>query len=231
MGSVVESVLTGVPSWTVYLLVFVLPFVECSLFVGFLFPGETALLLGGVLASRGEVDVVTLCVLATLGAVLGDSIGYLVGRRFGPSLQRSRLGRVVGERRWRVAEAFLRRRGGPAVFLGRFTALLRALVPSAAGMAHLPYRSFLLWNAVGGLVWANGSVLAGYAAGSSYTRVEGYLGRGALALTGLVVLAAVVVHVVRRRGGHRTLVEQALDVDEMHADDVDGPATSAPSGR
>ena len=225
MGEVVQDVLVAVPSWTVYLLVFLLPFVECSLFVGFVFPGETALLLGGVLASGAlpggsTVDVVALCVLATLGAVLGDSVGYAVGRRYGPAVQRSRMGRAVGEQRWRTAEAFLRRRGGPAVFLGRFTALLRALVPSAAGMSHLPFRTFLLWNAVGGLVWANGAVLAGYLAGASYERVEGYLGKGALVLTGVLVLAAVAWHLVRRRRGHGTLAEEVLEVE---------PATSGPS--
>lgn len=223
VGEIVQNVLVAVPPWTVYLLVFLLPFVECSLFVGFVFPGETALLLGGVLASGAlpagaRVDVVALCALATAGAVLGDSVGYLVGRRYGPAVQRSRLGLAVGEQRWRTAEEFLRRRGGPAVFLGRFTALLRALVPSAAGMARLPFRTFLLWNAVGGLVWANGSVLAGYLAGASYARVEHYLGRGALVLTAVVVLAAVGVHVVRRRRGHGALVEEVLDVEGVTSD-------------
>lgn len=217
MAGLLEGVLTGVPTWTVYLLVFLLPFVECSLFVGFLFPGETALLLAGVLSSGalpGEQrpSLVVLCVLAVLGAVLGDSAGWAIGRRYGPAVQRTRLGRLVGADRWRTAEAFLRRRGGPAVFLGRFTALLRALVPSAAGMSGLPFRTFLLWNAAGGLVWATGAVLAGYAAGTSYARVEGYLGRGALVLTVVVVALAVTGHLVRRRRGHRTLVAQALDL-------------------
>jgi membrane protein DedA with SNARE-associated domain len=85
------------------------------------------------------------------------------------------------------------------VFVGRFTALLRALVPSAAGMAKLPYRTFAIWNALGGSVWAAGFVLAGYAAGESYKEVERYLGRGALVLTALVLVVLVVVHFVRRR--------------------------------
>lgn len=256
MGTVLENVLVSVPAWTVYLLVFVLPFVECSLFVGFVFPGETALLLGGVLASgalpgsAGRVNLVVLCVLATLGAVLGDSAGYAVGRRYGPAIERSRLGRYVGDRRWRSAEAFLVRRGGPAVFLGRFTAVLRALVPSAAGMSHLPFRTFLLWNAAGGVIWANLCVLGGYLAGASYHQLESYLGAGALVLTGLVLAALVVVHVVRSRRGRGSLVEQALGLpgddpqpdgdtrpggDTQPGDDPqprDGdPATSVPTGR
>lgn len=232
MGSVLEDVLVSVPAWTVYLLVFVLPLVECSLFVGFVFPGETALVLGGVLASGalpdsdGRVSVVALCVLATLGAVLGDSFGYAIGRRYGPAIEQSRLGRFVGEPRWVVAKSFLLRRGGPAVFFGRFTALLRALVPSAAGMSHLPFRTFLLWNAAGGIVWANLCVLGGYAAGASYHRLEAYLGRGALVLTALALVALVVVHLVRKRRGHGSLVEDALDLPA----EGDSP-TSVPTSR
>jgi membrane-associated protein len=195
----VEGVLTSVPSWAVYLVVFGLPFLEASVFLGFVFPGETALVLGGVLADRGRVSLTGIILLAIAGAITGDAIGYAVGRRFGPGLQASRLGQVVGDQRWQASEAFLNRRGGPAVFLGRFTALLRALVPSAAGMARLPYRTFALWNAVGGIIWAVGFVVAGYAAGASYRRVESYLGSGALVITGAVVVVALVVHFVRKR--------------------------------
>jgi undecaprenyl-diphosphatase len=137
--------------------------------------------------------------LAIVGAITGDAVGYAVGRRFGPGLQSSRLGRVVGDKRWRSSEAFLLRRGGPAVFVGRFTAVLRALVPSAAGMAKLPYRTFALWNALGGSAWATGFVLVGYLAGESYKKVASYLGQGALALTAAIIILAVVVHFVRKR--------------------------------
>jgi membrane protein DedA with SNARE-associated domain len=194
-----EGVLTAVPTWLVYLAVFAFPFLEASVFLGFVFPGETALVLGGVLASQGRLSLGWVIALAIVGAITGDGVGYAIGRRFGAGLQSSRLGQVVGDRRWSASEEFLRRRGGPAVFLGRFTALLRALVPSAAGMAKLPYRTFALWNAVGGGIWATGFVLAGFLAGASYKRVERYLGRGALALTAIVVLSFVVVHVVRKR--------------------------------
>jgi undecaprenyl-diphosphatase len=193
-----ENALTSVPTWVVYLVVFAMPFLEASVFLGFVFPGETALVLGGVLASQGRVSLGLVIALAIVGAITGDAVGYAVGRRFGPGLQSSRLGQVVGEKRWQASEAFLRRRGGPAVFLGRFTALLRALVPSAAGMARLPYKTFAVWNAVGGSIWATGFVLAGYAAGASYKKVEQYLGRGALVLTLLVVAGLVALHFRRR---------------------------------
>jgi undecaprenyl-diphosphatase len=204
MGGLLESALTSVPAWVAYAAVFAFPFLEASIFLGFVFPGETALVFGGVLASQGRLSVVPVIALAIVGAVTGDAVGYAVGRRFGPALQSSRLGQLVGDTRWQASEAFLLRRGGPAVFVGRFTALLRALVPSAAGMARLPYRTFAIWNALGGSVWATGFVVAGYAAGASYRKVESYLGRGALVLTAGVVLVLVAVHVVRKRRASAT---------------------------
>jgi undecaprenyl-diphosphatase len=200
--SVIEDVLLGVPLWALYAAVFGLPFLEASLFLGFVFPGETALVLGGVAASQGRLSLSLCIALAIVGAIAGDAVGYGIGRRFGPALQRSRLGQVVGQPRWAATQQFLHRRGGPAVFLGRFTALLRALVPSAAGMARLPYRTFAIWNALGGTVWATTFVLVGFLAGESYKKIEHYLGRGALVLTAVVVVALVVVHLVHKRRGH-----------------------------
>ncbi|MCW2570000.1 MAG: DedA family protein [Frankiales bacterium] len=199
MTAFLDNVLTSVPTWVVYLAVFGFPFLEASVFLGFVFPGETALVLGGFLASQGRLSVGVVIALAIVGAITGDAVGYAVGRRFGPGLQSSRLGRVVGDKRWRSSEAFLLRRGGPAVFVGRFTAVLRALVPSAAGMAKLPYRTFALWNALGGSAWATGFVLVGYLAGESYKKVASYLGQGALALTAAIIVLAVIVHFVRKR--------------------------------
>ena len=201
--TLVENVLTSVPTWVTYLAVFLLPFLEASVFLGFVIPGETALVIGGVLAAQGRVQLLPLIALAIAGAILGDAVGYAVGRRFGPALQQSRLGQVVGDPRWRSTEEFLLRRGGPAVFLGRFTALLRALVPSAAGMAGLHFKTFALWNAVGGTIWATVFVLVGYGAGASYKKVEQYLGRGALVLTVVVLAALVGAHFLRRRGARK----------------------------
>lgn len=186
MSKVVDTVLSlsGAPA---YGLVAVLAAGEAAAFVGLFLPGEAALLLGGVLASQGRVSLPVMIAVAVVAAILGDSIGYEIGRRGGPALKRSRLGRVVGEERWAKGERFLERRGGPAVFFGRWVGLLRALVPSLAGMGRMPYRRFLLWNALGGLLWASTVVLIGYAAGAQYKRVEQLFGRASL-LVGLVTL-------------------------------------------
>jgi membrane-associated protein len=189
VAELVESVLGGVPTWVLYLCVFALPFLEASVFLGFVFPGETALVFGGLLAKEGEVSLSGVLLLAVVGAVTGDAVGYAVGRRYGGALQRSALGRKVGEQRWATTQRFLHRRGAPAVFFGRWTALLRAMVPSAAGMAHVPYRTFFFWNVLGGTLWAVVCVVGGYFAG---VVVGQYVSDVGLVIVVVVVLLVVV---------------------------------------
>jgi membrane-associated protein len=185
VSAFVESVLGSVPTWVLYLTVFALPFLEASVFLGFVIPGETALVFGGVLASQGKVSLAGVLLLAIAGAISGDMVGYAVGRRYGAGLQASRLGQRIGEQRWQSTEAFLQRRGGTAVFFGRWTALLRAMVPGAAGMAKLPYRTFALYNALGGTLWAVACVVGGYLVGDVIGRFVsgfGYVIGGLVAL-------------------------------------------------
>lgn len=195
MAAFVDDLLGSVPDWVLYLTVFLLPFLEASVLLGFVFPGETALVFGGVLASQGQVSLTTVMILAVVGAITGDAVGYAVGRRFGNGLQQSRLGQLVGDDRWRTTEAFLHRRGGSAVFFGRWTAVLRAMVPGAAGMAKVPYRTFALYNALGGTIWAVACVYGGYLVGDVISQFVSGLG---YVIAALVVLA-VVVHLIRKR--------------------------------
>ena len=198
MSGLIENFLSSVPAWVVYVAVFGFPFAEAAVLLGFVLPGEAAVVFGGVLAGRGGASLVVVLVLAIAGAILGDSVGYVVGRRYGERIQRTRLGRKVGRERWEKAEDFLRRRGPVAVFVGRFTALLRAMVPGAAGMARMHYRRFLVFNVLGGLVWASACVLGGWALGSV---ISTYISDVSYVVIGLVVLA-VVVHVVKSRRAH-----------------------------
>jgi len=132
-------------------------------------------------------------IAASVGAVIGDSISYELGRRFGQRLGATRLGRRVGEPNWSRAREYVGRRGGRAVFFGRFLGVLRALVPAVAGWAGMRYRSFLTFNVAGGLLWATGTILLGVAAGSSWHIVEAWVGRAGWLGTGLVAAAVLVV--------------------------------------
>ncbi len=191
MSDHIATILFGLPGWAVLVVVFALPGLESSAFVGFVFPGEIALLLGGVLAEQGRVALPAVLVAGFLGAAVGDSVGYAVGRRYGRRLLDGTLGRFVKRDHLDRAERYLAARGGRAVFLGRFTAALRVMVPGAAGMARMRYPTFLVFNVAGAAGWVLLSVLLGYLGGSSWRHVEHVASRiGLVALAALVLLVA-----------------------------------------
>lgn len=190
-----DSLLRSVPVWLLYAAVFASPFLEASLLLGLLVPGETALILGGALAGHGDLSLSAVLALGIAGAIVGDSAGYALGRRFGPAIELSRLGRLVGERRWTASGEILQRRGASAVFVARFTALLRSVVPGAAGMAQVPYRTFLVWNVVGGVIWATLCVFGGWAVGQAAGAYASDVGYVVFAVTTALLL----VHLARNR--------------------------------
>ncbi|MDX6345576.1 MAG: rane-associated protein [Streptomyces sp.] len=194
--------LAGLSGAVVYAVVAALVFCEDALFFGFVLPGETAVVLGGVLASQHHVSVYWLALCVVVAAIAGDSVGYEIGHRFGPRILTTR---TLRRHQGRIADAqdLIRRRGPVAVFLGRFIAFFRAMMPALAGASHMRYRTFLLFNALGGIVWGVGFTLLGYFAGSAYSQVEKTVGRVlALALAAIVIAALVVWH-LRRRRAHR----------------------------
>jgi membrane-associated protein len=136
--------------------------------------------------------------LVVAAAILGDSAGFEIGHRYGPPILTLP---VFARHKRQLAEAqgLLARRGGGAVFLGRFVAFFRALMPALAGIVHMPYRRFLVFNAAGGLVWGTSAVLLGFLAGNSYKSVERTAGQAAAVTVALIVLLAVLGWRIRRR--------------------------------
>ena len=202
--------------------------------------GETAAVLGGVLASRGQVSLPLLIIVVVVAAVTGPLIGYEIGRHLG--------GRVIAARRMRRvaggmdrAQAVVHRRGGLAVLLGRFVAILRALMPAVAGTTRMPYRTFLIYNMLGGLIWGVGYCLLGYVAGSAYAAIERAVGTGVAIVVAVAVLGGVGFWVVRRHRRERAAPDAAgpdaavpdvgdPDVGDPDAagPDVDGPDAAGP---
>ena len=183
--------------WPAYAVVGGLAFAEAALFFGFVLPGETAVILGGVLAYRSSVSLPIMLAVVILCAIAGDSVGYEVGKKYGDRI----LGMKIFAKHQAAIDSGkerLHRLGGRAVFLGRFTAFLRAVMPGMAGTIKLPYRRFLPWNAAGGIVWGGGFTLLGYLAGASYTKLESYASIFSWVVLGVVVLI-VVLFVLRRR--------------------------------
>jgi membrane protein DedA with SNARE-associated domain len=173
------------------LLIF-LAFAEAAIFIGFVLPGETSLLIGGVLAHAGVWNIWVFLGAAIVGAIVGDSVGFEIGKHFGPKIKENAFGRFVGEKRWRLAHAIFDRYHGGAIFFGRAQALLRALVPALAGMNRVPYRTFLKWNAAGGILFSTIVVLLGYEFTNSLATLEKYLRYWAIFFL-IVVIAAIMI--------------------------------------
>jgi membrane-associated protein len=160
-------------------------------------PGETALIAGGVLASQGKLDIAVVIGLAAAGAIIGDNIGYAIGRHGGRRLL-ERPGRLEDHRR-RVlekGEPFFERHGPKAVFLGRWILGLRVWASWLAGITHMRWTSFLFWNAAGGITWAVTVGLAAYVIGDSAAVIIRDVGAAALAV---FLVSVAVVLLVRRR--------------------------------
>jgi membrane protein DedA with SNARE-associated domain/membrane-associated phospholipid phosphatase len=170
------------------ILVFAIAAAEGGLLIGLFLPGEAPLIIAGVLAYQGRVSLTVILAAACLGAVLGDSGGYWLGRRYGSRLESTKLGRRIGPERWERSRAYVRERGGKAVFAGRFISIFRTLAPPVAGSAHMPYRRFLVWNVPAAIIFAGALVMAGYLAGSSWHLIEENLGRASMVLLVVVVV-------------------------------------------
>ncbi|CAB4749024.1 unannotated protein [freshwater metagenome] len=174
-----------------FILLILFAFAEAAAFVGFVLPGETSLLIGGVLAHSHVWPLWLFIVCAIIGAIAGDSVGYEVGKHFGPRIKTTQFGKFVGDKRWKLAEHIFAKYHGGAIFFGRAQALLRALVPALAGMNKVPYLTFLKWNAAGGIVFSTTVIVLGYEFANSLHVLEKYLKYWAIFF--LIVVASLVM--------------------------------------
>jgi membrane-associated protein len=176
--------------WT-YALVATLAFLETGAFVGLIAPGETAIVLGGVVAAQGDVNIVAMVLIAWAAAATGDLASFMLGKRLGRRFliaRGPRLG-VTAPRLERVEE-FFDRHGAKAILAGRFIGIVRAVAPFLAGSSGMRLRAFLPWSLLGTAVWATAFTMVGYAFSNSFSAAAGVLTHGAL---GLAVLAAAVL--------------------------------------
>lgn len=184
----------------VYAVVFAIVVGETSAFLGLLVPGEAVVLAAGALASQEQIEITVLIVVVFLGAVTGDRIGFVFGRRYGHSwLRRLAVRGSWGVRLARLRASMLGPRGNLAIVTGRFLGYVRPMVPFAAGAAGVPYRRFLAFSAPAALIWAVGSVLLGYLFGASGEQAVRTFGVGAFAAVAATVLLLLVSGRLRRR--------------------------------
>ena len=161
--------------------------------MGLPFPGESLIIAAAVYcATTGKLHIAGVVAAAIAGAIMGDNAGYLIGRWAGFPLLR-RYGRHVGlnDRRLTLGRYLFQTQGGKVVFVGRFIAILRTFVALLAGANRMEWKTFLLWNAVGGVVWATSYGVAAYLLGSAASRLEGPVGIGLGAIAAVVAIIAV----------------------------------------
>ncbi|MFM1957185.1 MAG: hypothetical protein RLZ41_584 [Actinomycetota bacterium] len=171
---------------------------ETSLFVGLVIPGDTVVLV----ASTGVTDLsdfffLLSCVL--LGSLLGESFGFWIGRLFGERIRYSKLGNRIGEKNWKMADAFIESRGGLAVAISRFLPVLHSLVPVVAGASKMRYRVFIRWTIGACTVWASAYVGVGFLAQASYEQIGANLKYGALVFIAIILVFMTIVHFAKKR--------------------------------
>ncbi|GAB3732148.1 DedA family protein [Amycolatopsis oliviviridis] len=167
-----------------------LVFAECTIGLGFIAPGESGLLVAATTATSVS-RFLTLWAVVTVCAALGDSLGYAIGKRFGPRLRETKLIRKYGLDAWDKATGVLERRGAWAVFFARFLPVIRTLTPAASGTSGLPFRKFLPAAAAGAACWSAIHIGIGAALGEAAKKVEGALNTGGLVIVGVLVGVAV----------------------------------------
>lgn len=192
-------ILASLTSHVGYVALVLLVAVESS---GVPVPGETALIAAGVLASDGRLSIVLVIALAASAAIAGDNAGYQLGRHLGRrALVRPGRFQQTRSRMLTRGEVFFDRHGPKAVFLGRWVAGLRVWAAWIAGATHMRWRTFIVWNALGGIAWAATVGLASYFAGRAAARLIEHVGEGVAVAVGVVVVAALATLHYRRRAG------------------------------
>jgi undecaprenyl-diphosphatase len=212
----IEDLGRALGPWT-YLLVAVMAFAETGAFIGLIAPGETTILVGGVVAGQGEINIFALIAIVWFCAVAGDLTSFMLGRRLGRQfLERHGPRFKITHERLETVERFFDRHGGKAILIGRFVGLVRAIAPFIAGSSGMPLRRFVPYDVIGAGLWGTTFCLLGYIFWQSFGTVADYASRGALALGTVIVIVVGAITAYRflrvpenREKAHAWLHEQA----------------------
>jgi membrane-associated protein len=193
---------------------------ETSVLIGLVVPGDTIVIVAAT-AVASPLEGVLLGVAVVIGALIGASIGFWLGRFLGPKIQHSRLGRRIGEENWLRAERYLRRRGGPAIFISRFLPVLHSLVPLTVGMSGYPYRRFLAWTIPACVIWSTLYISVAAVAAGTYRELADQLHYAGYIFVAIIVVFLLLIFVSKK------VIERA---ERKHLDDAAHPADEPRGG-
>ncbi|PPG64910.1 MULTISPECIES: DedA family protein [unclassified Rathayibacter] len=191
LTGILDFVVSVPPVWRT-LLAGLAIFFETTILAGLVVPGDTIVIVSAT-GVTSPLQFVALAVTVVIGALCGESVGFYLGRWFGPRIRASRLGRRLGEKNWLKAERYLARRGGFAVFLSRFLPVLHSLIPLTVGMSGMRYRTFMAWTIPACVLWSSAYVGVGAAAAGSYRELSESLHGAGYVFVGVIVVFALLV--------------------------------------
>jgi membrane-associated protein len=197
---------------------FVIIFAESGLLIGFFLPGDSLLFTAGLLASQGKfgLNLPVLLIGCFIAAVAGDQVGYMFGQKAGPALFRRENSRIFKQQYVHRANEFFERHGKKTIVIARFVPIVRTFAPILAGVGNMRYRSFVMYNIIGALLWAVGVTTAGYVLGDTIPDIDKYL----LPIIGVIILLSVLPPAIeilrhRRRAKAEAAVDPETEVDEL----------------
>ncbi|MEW5955024.1 MAG: VTT domain-containing protein [Candidatus Micrarchaeota archaeon] len=182
-----------------YSALFGIVFAETGLLVGFFLPGDTLLATAGILASKGILDLWLVILACSVAAVVGDSVGYFIGQRYGKRLFEKEEGMFFKRSHLETARAFYEKHGGKTIFLARFVPVVRTFAPVLAGVGDMEYKRFLSFNVFGGIFWVVSVTLAGYFVGGLLPNAIEYTAFAVLAVVVLSLLLPLILRAVRKK--------------------------------
>jgi undecaprenyl-diphosphatase len=211
LDELIEDLSEGLGAWT-YLLVGALAFLETGAFVGLVAPGEFTVMLGGAVASQGDISLPLIIAITWLSAFLGDTVSFMLGAHLGRGFLVRHGERVrITEDRLKQVEDYFARYGGRTILIGRFIGLIRALAPFIAGSSKLPYRNFAPFSILGTGLWAVSFILIGYFFAQSLDTVTNAVGKGLVVfgiVVGVVVVLVVAYRFLREPENRRRVVQE-----------------------
>lgn len=167
-----------------YLGLFGIVFAETGLLVGFFLPGDSLLFTAGVLAAEGYLDISLLLIILVGAAIIGDSTGYAIGKKFGPKIFARENSLLFNKSHVKKAEDFFDKHGPKTIIIARFVPIVRTFVPTLAGIGKMSYWKFITYNIIGGILWAAGLTMIGYYLGLKVDNIDKYI---------LPIVAAIII--------------------------------------
>jgi membrane-associated protein len=182
-------------------------FAESGLLFGFIFPGDTLLLAAGFFAGQGKLPIVWLIVVTVVAAVLGDNVGYRIGRKLGPQVFKRKNGLLFRADYIKKTQDFYNRHGGKTIVAARFIAYIRTFAPVVAGMGKMQWQLFAFYNLLGGILWGIGLPLVGYLIGNSFPGIDKYF-IWSLIISAHVLVAIALIHIFKNPEARKRLKTQ-----------------------